>query len=112
MNPPLPKIDYAFLEDFLVRLLNTPSPTGHSEQAITLVQETLAALPSLSLRRTRKGALLATLPGPEADPVRALTGGRRAHLCHFGSFRGFKSFTVRQQVSSTHLPLTCPFELF
>jgi putative aminopeptidase FrvX len=81
MNSPLPEIDYAFLEDFLVRLLNTPSPTGFTEQAIALVQEALAALPSLSLRRTRKGALLVTLPGPEAEPVRALT----AHVDTLGA---------------------------
>jgi putative aminopeptidase FrvX len=81
MNSPLPEVDYAFLEDFLVRLLNTPSPTGYTEQAITLVQAALAALPSLSLRRTRKGALLVTLPGPEADPVRALT----AHVDTLGA---------------------------
>jgi len=81
MNSPLPEIDYAFLEDFLVRLLNTPSPTGFTERALALVQEALAALPSLSLRRTRKGALLVTLPGPEAEPVRALT----AHVDTLGA---------------------------
>jgi len=43
MNSPLPEIDYAFLEDFLVHLLNTPSPTGYTEQAIALVQGVLAA---------------------------------------------------------------------
>jgi len=43
MNSPLPEIDYAFLEDFLVHLLNTPSPTGYTERAIALVHETLAA---------------------------------------------------------------------
>jgi len=81
MNSPLPEVDYAFLEDFLVRLLNTPSPTGFTEQAIALVQGALEALPGLSLRRTRKGALLATLPGPEAEPVRALT----AHVDTLGA---------------------------
>ena len=81
MNSPLPEVDYAFLEDFLVRLLNTPSPTGYTERAIALVQETLTTLPSLSLRRTRKGALLVTLPGPEAEPVRALT----AHVDTLGA---------------------------
>ena len=81
MNSPLPEIDYAFLEDFLVRLLNTPSPTGYTERAIALVQETLTTLPSLSLCRTRKGALLVTLPGLEAEPVRALT----AHVDTLGA---------------------------
>ena len=81
MNPSLPNVDYAFLEEFLVRLLNTPSPTGFTEQAIALVQGALEALPGLSLRRTRKGALLVTLPGPEAEPVRALT----AHVDTLGA---------------------------
>jgi len=81
MISPLPEVDYAFLEDFLVRLLNTPSPTGYTEQAIALVQETLAALPNLRLRRTRKGALLVTMPGLEPEPVRALT----AHVDTLGA---------------------------
>ena len=81
MNSSLPEVDYAFLEEFLVRLLNTPSPTGFTEQAIALVQGALEALPGLSLRRTRKGALLATLHGPEAEPVRALT----AHVDTLGA---------------------------
>jgi len=81
MNPPLPEVDYAFLEDFLVRLLNTPSPTGHTERAIALVEGTLSAFSGLRLRRTRKGALLVTLPGPEPEPVRALT----AHVDTLGA---------------------------
>ena len=81
MNPPLPEIDYAFLENFLVRLLNTPSPTGHTEQAIALVEGTLSAFSGLRLRRTRKGALLATPPGLEPEPVRALT----AHVDTLGA---------------------------
>ena len=81
MNSPLPEIDYAFLEDFLVRLLNTPSPTGHTEQAIALVEGTLSAFSGLRLRRTRKGALLATPPGLEPEPVRALT----AHVDTLGA---------------------------
>ena len=81
MNPPLPEVDYAFLEDFLVRLLNTPSPTGHTERAIALVEGTLSAFSGLRLRRTRKGALLVTMPGLEPEPVRALT----AHVDTLGA---------------------------
>ena len=81
MISPLPEVDYAFLENFLVRLLNTPSPTGHTEQAIALVEGTLSAFSGLRLRRTRKGALLATLPGLEPEPVRALT----AHVDTLGA---------------------------
>jgi len=81
MISPLPEVDYAFLENFLVRLLNTPSPTGHTEQAIALVEGTLSAFSGLRLRRTRKGALLATPPGLEPEPVRALT----AHVDTLGA---------------------------
>jgi hypothetical protein len=36
MNPDLPALNYAYLEDFLVRLLNTPSPTGFAARAVEL----------------------------------------------------------------------------
>ena len=61
----LPEIDYAFQENFLLDLLKTPSPTGHAEQAIHLLEETLKAFPEVKTSRSRKGALLAVLPGRE-----------------------------------------------
>ena len=63
MNPSLPDLDYAYLEDFLVRLLNTPSPTGFAARAVELTSQTLLEFPQLSLRMTKKGALLAIFPG-------------------------------------------------
>jgi putative aminopeptidase FrvX len=69
----LPDIDTNFLIDFLTRLLNTPSPTGFAEQAIALTEETLAAFPELTLRRNRKGALLAEWGGDAETAPRALT---------------------------------------
>lgn len=76
MNPSLPTLNYAYLEEFLVRLLNTPSPTGFAARAVELTRQTLAEFPQLSLRVTKKGALLAVLPGEDAqaEPSRALTG--------------------------------------
>jgi len=64
-------------------LLRTPSPTGYHEQAITFVEEELRALslPGLDLRRTRKGALVASLAGRDAGEPRALS----AHLDTLGA---------------------------
>lgn len=64
---------------FLVDLLNTPSPTGDTDAAITLVADACARLP-LSIRRTRKGSLLLTWEGATECP-RALT----AHVDTLGA---------------------------
>mgnify|MGYP005815031381 CR=1 FL=1 len=77
----LPKIDTSCLLDFLVRLLNTPSPTGYAEQAIALVEQELQAYPALALRRTRKGALLAAWEVEGSRAPRALT----AHVDTLGA---------------------------
>ncbi|NWG16717.1 MAG: M42 family metallopeptidase, partial [Chloroflexi bacterium] len=57
--------------DFLVGLLNTPSPTGYHVEAIAYTREAFAALeiPGLTLATTGKGALLATWKG-ESDVSR------------------------------------------
>lgn len=78
---PLPNIDTQFLTDFLARLLNTPSPTGFSEKAVALTEETLAAFPELKLSRNRKGALLAALAGEAETTPRGLT----AHVDTLGA---------------------------
>ena len=78
---PLPTIDTDFLLDFLTRLLNTPSPTGYTQAAVTFTEETLAAFPELRLTRNRKGALLAEWPGEDAATPRALT----AHVDTLGA---------------------------
>ena len=66
--------------DFLVGLLNTPSPTGDTEAAVAYTERALQAL-GLETRRTRKGALLATLPGQSGVEPRAVT----AHLDTLGA---------------------------
>ncbi len=58
---------------FLTGLLETPSPTGCTTEAIDYVRRAFEKLPSLSLETTRKGALLAHLPGRADDAPRALT---------------------------------------
>src|SRR5512135_1448853 len=77
----LPTIDTRFLVDFLVRLLNTPSPTGYSEQAIELVEEELSAYAPLKMWKTRKGALMAKWEVPGSKAPRALT----AHVDTLGA---------------------------
>lgn len=54
----LPKIDQEYFTDFLVKLLNIPSPTGFTEDAIAFVEKELSQYKQLELSRTRKGALL------------------------------------------------------
>lgn len=78
---PLPEINLPELLDFLTRLLNTPSPTGFTEQAIALCEETLSEIPDLTLRRTNKGALVAQLKGESDSQWRALT----AHVDTLGA---------------------------
>lgn len=70
---PLPDIDIDFMTGFLTRLLNTPSPTGFAEGAISVTETALAAFPALKLARNRKGALLAEWPGQSETTPRALT---------------------------------------
>ena len=54
----LPNINTETMIDFLVDLLNTPSPTGYTDKAIAYVEETFAQFPELSLKRTNKGSLV------------------------------------------------------
>ncbi len=77
----LPKTDTPCLLDFLVRLLNTPSPTGYTEQAIELVEGELKKYPQLQLSRTRKGALVAKWEVEGSTAPRALT----AHVDTLGA---------------------------
>lgn len=77
----LPDIDVDGLVTFLTDLLNTPSPTGFVGQAVSLVEEALGQIPGWATERTRKGALLATLPGEHGDQAIALS----AHIDTLGA---------------------------
>ncbi len=61
--------------DFLVGLLNTPSPTGYTVEAIDYTEQAFAALdfPGLTLHQTPKGALAIHVPGEASDAPRGLT---------------------------------------
>lgn len=94
----LPLIDYPWQQDFLVRLLNTPSPTGFSSEAIRLVEKELAAFPEVHAEWTRKGSLLVFIPGQDGaktNPTRGLT----AHVDTLGAM-------VREIKPSGRLELT------
>ncbi|MCJ7661815.1 MAG: M42 family metallopeptidase [Anaerolineales bacterium] len=69
----LPTVDNAYLQDILLDLLNTPSPTGFTERVITQIEQLMMAYPFLNLSRTRKGALVAEWPGRSEAAPRALT---------------------------------------
>lgn len=94
----LPTIDTPYMIDFLTRLLNTPSPTGFSSQAIALVEKELAAFPEVRTEWTRKGSLLAFLPG-ENGPDAPTTRGLTAHVDTLGGM-------VREIKASGRLELT------
>jgi len=78
----LPEINTEGMLSFLVKLLNTPSPTGFTENAIQLCEEMLETVPGISMKRTNMGALVATMPGESKDQGwRALT----AHVDTLGA---------------------------
>ena len=77
----LPAIDHEYLVDFLVKLLNIPSPTGFAEPAIAFVEKELSQFNQLQLTRTRKGALIAKWEKQSDLPPVALT----AHVDTLGA---------------------------
>jgi putative aminopeptidase FrvX len=91
----LPAIDTQYMLDALVALLNTPSPTGFTERAITLTEAYLREFPALQVRRTGKGALVAAWPGTADDAPRGLT----AHVDTLGAM-------VKEVKGSGRLKLT------
>lgn len=79
MTTSLP-INTAQMVEFLIGLLNTPSPTGFTEGAIAYCERELARFGS-PMRRTVKGAQVFELPGVASDAPRALT----AHVDTLGA---------------------------
>lgn len=62
--------------EFLVGLLNTPSPTGYYHEAIAYVRRAFEALhiPNLTFHETTKGALVAHWQGTFSTAPRGVTG--------------------------------------
>jgi len=74
-------IDREDLVRRLVELLQIPSPTGRADAAVDYMERAFADL-GVETRRTRKGALLAVLPGQDPTaPARALA----AHVDTLGA---------------------------
>jgi len=74
------EISTDYLTRTLVDLLNTPSPTGDTEYAISLVEGELMAM-GIPTEHTVKGALVAHLEGLRGERPRALT----AHVDTLGA---------------------------
>ncbi len=74
-------IDLPFMVDFLINLLNTPSPTGYTDAIIDMTEQTLKTFPDIKLFHTRKGALVGRWEGIKSDAPRALT----AHVDTLGA---------------------------
>jgi len=89
------QIDEKGLISFLTELLNTPSPTGLAEPAIAFSEKAFAQIPGAVTHRTRKGALVVTIPGLNSDAPRALT----AHVDTLGAM-------VKEVKASGRLALT------
>jgi putative aminopeptidase FrvX len=73
-------IDADYLTDFLLGLLNTPSPTGDAEAGIAYTERALREL-GLETQRTVKGALVTTLQGKSQSEPRGVT----AHVDTLGA---------------------------
>jgi len=74
------EISTEYLTKTLVDLLNTPSPTGDTEYAVSFVQGELESM-GVRTTRTKKGALLAHLDGMRSDQPRAIS----AHVDTLGA---------------------------
>ncbi len=68
----IPPINVDKMVDFLVGLLNTPSPTGDTDRAMVYIQDAFARLP-LALEKAPKGFLSGVWTGQQNDAPRALT---------------------------------------
>ncbi|MCA9960114.1 MAG: peptidase M42, partial [Anaerolineales bacterium] len=66
--------------DFLVGLLNTPSPTGDTDRAIAYVKDAFADFP-FTMQQMPKGFLVGSWAGAQDDKPRALT----AHVDTLGA---------------------------
>lgn len=77
---PDPAIDLSYLKARLADLLNTPSPSGYTDEAAWLLCKELDRL-GLDYEMTRRGAIRARLSGRDAKPARAVV----AHVDTLGA---------------------------
>ncbi len=84
--PTPPKIDIAYVQEVLVRLLLQHSPTGYTDPVVHMVTDELDAL-GLNYELTRRGAIRAELKGKKSGPDRAIV----THLDTLGAMvKGLK----------------------
>ncbi|HEY3367596.1 MAG TPA: M42 family metallopeptidase [Symbiobacteriaceae bacterium] len=74
------RIDVSYIAARVVELCRIASPTGYTDDAIAYVEAEFTRL-GVETRRTRKGALLATLPGKDKQGQRTLA----AHVDTLGA---------------------------
>jgi len=77
----LPEVDRDYLVRFLTGLLNTPSPTGFTDEAIAYTESALQPIRELEISHTPKGALLVRWQGKQHSSPRAVT----AHVDTLGA---------------------------
>ncbi|MGQ0847153.1 MAG: osmoprotectant NAGGN system M42 family peptidase [Sporichthyaceae bacterium] len=70
-DPKILAIDEEWAREVMLQLLRTPSPTGRTDQIMQQLGEIIAAI-DIPFELTRRGALLATLPGRRRSPARAI----------------------------------------
>ncbi len=75
-----PAIDLDYLKSRLAELLNTPSPTGYTDEAVWLLCRELERM-GVEYELTRRGAIRARLPGRSPKPARAFV----AHVDTLGA---------------------------
>lgn len=88
------EIDPRYLIEQTVRLCRTPSPSGYTQRAMALVDAEFRRL-GIAVRYTKKGALVATLGGPDGVAPRTLA----AHVDTLGAM-------VKEIKSNGRLKLT------
>ena len=95
-QPPaeLPALDIEYIERVLCELCRIPSPTGLTDAAVDYVRRELDAM-GVATKTTRKGALLATLPGRLPGGARTLA----AHVDTLGAIVAFIKDSGRLQLS-------------
>ena len=76
----LPSVNVDAMVEFLVELLNIPSPTGDTDRAIAWLEDKFSHLP-VTLKHTPKGLLIAHWPGKQSNAPRGLT----AHVDTLGA---------------------------
>lgn len=76
----MPQIDSDYVTRMLIKLLETPSPTGFTDRIVHLVGDELARL-GIGFELTRRGAIRANLPGRVSSPDRAVV----SHLDTLGA---------------------------